>query len=303
MNIVSFRDVSVERDGRFLLKNLNLDISSGVITVVLGSEESGLNTMVNLLAGLERQGVGDISIYGLNIFTDSAEVNRQTGFVLRDSELYEAFSASENIQFYADLYGMEEKETYERMAELMRRLSLWKQRDTDYGRLSSSDKIKLRLVRALIHSPSLLIVDDVLKSLDNESLREVSQLFSYLISEEKMSILIFTDNPDYSFGADEYVIMINGSAAVSGPYAALQQAAHLKSRAVIQTLDGTLNLPAYEVSDTGNGVFEILIEDKREICEIIKSAVLFNNSITGAGVIDRTLSELYSALLERRMLE
>ncbi|TFG03750.1 ABC transporter ATP-binding protein, partial [Candidatus Thorarchaeota archaeon] len=142
--------------------NLSLEVPKGTIFGLLGPNGSGKTTTVRMLCTLLKPSSGTAVVAGHDILTEPVAVRQNSGVLPEEGNhtLYPAMSARENLVYFAKLYGVEASEIDARIEELLKFMELWERRDDPAGELSSGNRQRLALCRALLHRPTVLLLDE-----------------------------------------------------------------------------------------------------------------------------------------------
>ena len=158
--------------------NLNLEIRSGTIFGFLGPNGAGKTTTVKMMAGVLKPTEGQVLINGIDMGRDPAEAKKGIGFVPDRPYLYEKLSGSEFLRFVGGLYGLKSHPRSEdRMAELLDLFDLSHWKDELIESYSHGMRQRLVMCSALLHDPSVLIVDEPMVGLDPMGSKLVKDLF------------------------------------------------------------------------------------------------------------------------------
>jgi ABC-type multidrug transport system ATPase subunit len=156
--------------------SLCLDVRPGEIYGFLGPNGAGKTTTIHVLLGLIRPTSGRVLIHGEVIGAHDFAFKRQIGVVAEEPAEDSKMSGWELVHFFARLYGLEKPEL--RMEELFRSLDLWDVRHGMARDYSRGMRQKLSLIRALIHAPRLLILDEPVSGLDPHGIRQVREIIN-----------------------------------------------------------------------------------------------------------------------------
>ena len=164
---------------------LDLAVQRGEIYGFLGANGAGKTTTMKMLVGLLQPEAGQVWIAGHDMWSGSNERNESTalaakaalGYVADRAMLYERLTGREFLAFLAQLRGMPRCEADERIEQLLALLKLQERAGSACGTYSFGMKRKLALAGALVHSPSVLILDEPLNGLDPLSARHMKDLF------------------------------------------------------------------------------------------------------------------------------
>jgi ABC-2 type transport system ATP-binding protein len=174
---------------------LNLEIKDGEIFGLLGPNGAGKTTTMRMLSCLIKPTGGKAWIDGREVGTgdETVEIRNEIGFLPEFHGLYENLSIYRNLDFYAQLYDVPQGSREQKIEEGLRLVGLWERRDQSVGAMSKGMKQKIAIVRALVHDPKYLFLDEPTASLDPEASKVVRDFIAELRKEGR-TILINTHN-------------------------------------------------------------------------------------------------------------
>lgn len=149
-----------------LLRGLSLSAPPGEILGVVGENGAGKTTLFRLVAGLLEPRSGRLEVAGINVRTERREASRRLGFVPDEPLVYPRLSALENLARFALLWGVPKGQAKSRAEALLREAELWDARDQWAESYSRGMRQRLSLCCALLHSPSVLLLDEPFNGLD-----------------------------------------------------------------------------------------------------------------------------------------
>ena len=150
------------------IRGLDATIGVGESVAIFGDNGAGKSTLLQLLSGLLRPSRGRVGIMGIQPWGRAgARIRSQIGVLSHQSHLYEELSPRENLTFYARLYGAPDPER--RADDMINRFGLGSRRNDPVRTLSRGMTQRVSLMRALIHSPGLLLLDEPDTGLDADS--------------------------------------------------------------------------------------------------------------------------------------
>ncbi|HEY59152.1 MAG TPA: ABC transporter ATP-binding protein [Anaerolineae bacterium] len=155
---------------------INLTIHDGESFGLLGPNGAGKTTVLMMLLGILKPTSGEVLIDGMRIQTDSFTIKRRIGVVAEYQIFYDEMTAWEYLMFFAKLFEVENFET--RANDLLARINLQEWKDVLVGGFSAGMKKKLSFIRALIHSPDYLMLDEPVSGLDPFGIIQVRELLS-----------------------------------------------------------------------------------------------------------------------------
>ena len=156
--------------------DLSLNVRSGELYALLGPNGAGKTTTLRMVAGLLKPDGGRIEVFGADALADPAAAKRLIAWAPDEPMLYDRLTPLEYLEFVAGLWGVEAKAAQAKAEELLRWLGLWDNRGERCEGFSRGMKQKTALAGALIHDPSLLILDEPLTGLDAGVARQVKDL-------------------------------------------------------------------------------------------------------------------------------
>ncbi|MCX7050129.1 MAG: ATP-binding cassette domain-containing protein [Candidatus Sumerlaeota bacterium] len=170
---------------------LTFRVNRGEIFGLVGPDGAGKTTTLRLLSGIMDPSAGAARVAGYDTRQQADEVKNSVAYMSQRFGLYQDLTVSENINFYADLYGVPRKGRQERIDSLLdfSRMRPFKKRLA--GNLSGGMKQKLQLVCALIHTPKALLLDEPTNGVDPVSRREFWRILYHLLKQD-VAILVTT---------------------------------------------------------------------------------------------------------------
>lgn len=190
------------------LRGIDLDVKRGEFLTVVGPNGAGKTTLMRILATLTRPTEGRVVVGGYDLARQPAAARRLMGFVSHQPLLYEELTAEENLRFYARLYGVSEAR-----AEVSAALSwvgLTARRDDLVRTFSRGMKQRLAIVRALLHDPPLLLLDEPYAGLDQEAVVVLRKMLAVLRCRER-TVVVTTHNLERGVAlADRVAMLIEG---------------------------------------------------------------------------------------------
>ncbi len=204
------------------VRGIDLDIAPGEIYGLIGPDGAGKTTTIRMLAGVMKPTAGIARVSGFDTTREAEQLRSQVGYMAQRFSLYGDLSVRENIEFYADIFGVRGAEREPRIQRLLRfaRLEEFQQRDA--GVLSGGMKKKLGLACALIHSPRILFLDEPTNGVDPISRREFWDILSDL-HIQGVTIFISTAYMDEAERCSRVGLMYQGEIIRQGSPAELRQ--------------------------------------------------------------------------------
>lgn len=180
------------KDGKVkALNGVDLTIYKGEIFGLLGPNGAGKSTLINVLTTLANKTSGEIVINGLDFAKFPSEAKTYLGVVPQEFNFNWFEKVEDIVVQQAGFYGMPAIEAKERAEILLKRLGLWDKKDTVSMKLSGGMKRRLMIVRALIHKPEILILDEPSAGVDVDLRREMWE-FVRELNQEGVTIILTT---------------------------------------------------------------------------------------------------------------
>jgi ABC-2 type transport system ATP-binding protein len=173
------------------VEDLSLCVNRGEIYGLVGPDGAGKTTTLRMLAGLLDPTGGRARVAGCDLPEQGAEVKTHLAYMSQRFGLYPDLTVDENINFYADLYGMSRQARSARLDELLDFSNMRPFRKRQAGKLSGGMKQKLQLICALIHTPEVLLLDEPTNGVDPVSRRDFWRIL-YRMLKGGVAILVTT---------------------------------------------------------------------------------------------------------------
>lgn len=174
------------------VSDLNFRIAKGEIFGLLGPNGSGKTTTLNMISGLSDPTSGEVKVYGLNPRKQSASVRRLLGVVPQETALYEELTAERNLAFHAELFGYRGRMKLEKVQTMLELAQLQDRAKSRVKTFSGGMKRRLSIVRALLHDPWLVYLDEPTLGVDVQS-RNVIWDYILQMKHEGKSVLLTTN--------------------------------------------------------------------------------------------------------------
>jgi len=191
-----------------VLRDVNLELPRGEVTVLLGTNGAGKSTLLRILAMLTQIDSGTVSIFGADIATSGPAVRALTGSVLHSPMLYADMSVRENLIFFADMYRLQN--VYDLVAQTTVRVGIEPRIDDRVRTLSHGFQKRVALARALMHDPQLLLLDEPESGLDSQSVDRVDRILDEYRSSGR-TVVMTTHIVEHALElADRAVVLFDG---------------------------------------------------------------------------------------------
>ena len=191
-NIIEVKKLNKIYDKTIAVKDLSFVINKGKIIGLLGPNGCGKTTTIAMILGLLKPTSGEVIIKGKNIEKERINLLEKMNFISPYVELPKKLTVEENLKVYAGLYGV--KNANEKIYELVNELRLNEFLKKKTGELSSGQKNRISLAKALINDPEILMLDEPTASLDPETGDFVRSFIEHYSSKTNVTILLASHN-------------------------------------------------------------------------------------------------------------
>ena len=207
-----------------VLRGISLDAHAGEIFGLLGPNGAGKTTTLRVICTLLAPDAGSVEVLGFDTQTAPDEVRRRVGVVTAEIGVYPRLSARENIAYFAELSGVPHREIARMVDAVIARLDMASFADQRAESLSSGQKQKVAIARAIVHDPPVLMFDEPTSNLDVLASREIREFM--IESKTRGKCVIFSTHVlhDAERLCDRVTIIHEGRVVASGPTAEVRGA-------------------------------------------------------------------------------
>jgi ABC-2 type transport system ATP-binding protein len=302
---IDARNLSLSFGSIQAINDLSLSIHSGTVFGFLGANGAGKTTTIHMLLGLLEPATGQASVLGFDVRTQAEHIRSCTGALLESHGLYERMNAEENLEFYGRIAHMPRTERAARIKELLIHMDLWERRHEQVGKWSRGMKQKLALVRALMHRPRLVFLDEPTAGLDPSSAVMLNKDLVSLARQEGMTVFLNTHNlADAEKYCDQVGIIRKGRLlAVGNPNELRNKISGMQVDIIGHGFDDHLltllrqQPKIAEVQQQTNGL-QIRLDGEREVAPLIRLIVQAGGNIEEVRRNRGSLEDAFITLME-----
>jgi len=175
------------------VSDVTLTVAGGEVVVLLGPNGAGKTTTVRMLSAILQPTRGRALVAGYDVAREPVRVREHVGLLTEFPGLYERMSVLDYLAFFGGLHGLSSSSCRSRGEELLRRFGLWESRRLRLGEFSKGMRQKVALVRALLHEPPVLLLDEPTSAMDPSSARMVRDCIRELRAGGR-TLLVCTHN-------------------------------------------------------------------------------------------------------------
>jgi len=219
---IEIKNLSKQYNSISAVKNINFNINKGSIVGLLGPNGCGKTTTIGMILGLIKPTVGEVFINNQNIENENSrtKILEKVNFISPYVELPKKLTVEENLKVYGRMYGVNNLK--EKILELMEQLNLIDFRKRKTGELSSGQKNRISLAKALINDPEILLLDEPTASLDPDVGDYIRGYIENFASKKGATILLASHNMnEVERLCNEVLMMKNGEIIDKGTCSSL----------------------------------------------------------------------------------
>jgi ABC-2 type transport system ATP-binding protein len=193
------------------VRGVSFQVEAGEMFAFLGPNGAGKTTTISMLCTLVRPTSGRAWVGGYDVVAAPAEVRRRIGLVFQETTLDDYLTATENLRFHAELYGMPRSQEPERIRRVLEMVELWERRESAVATFSGGMKRRLEIARGLLHSPRVLFLDEPTLGLDPQTRAHIWTYIKELRRREGITIFLTSHYMDEAEHCDRIAIIDNGT--------------------------------------------------------------------------------------------
>lgn len=291
-------------DNFLAVENITLTVDPGTVVAVLGPNGAGKTTTVRMLTSILTPTSGWAKVAGYDVATQPEKVRASVGVLTEQHGLYERMRGLDYLDFFARIYHIPPNIRRERSRALMERFGLGAAMNRRVGEYSKGMKQKLALVRAMLHDPPVLLLDEPTSAMDPQSAKQVRDAILELRRDQRTVILTTHNLPEASQLADRIAIIRQGRIIAQGTFnelAAQVVGPPLMRLELANHLNGLAeNLrEIVEVHETGDNWLEFLApQPSLNNPQVIRRALDCGAEVVTLSQNSRSLEDVYLKIVE-----
>lgn len=201
------------------LRGVDLELHAGEMVALLGPNGAGKSTLLQLLTGLFSPDQGQIQVLGHNMRTHASKALAGLGVVFQQTALDLDLSVMANLLFHTDLHGLSRTVARQRIADGLRQMGMTEQAQAVVRSLSGGTRRKVELVRALLHQPRVILMDEATVGLDPASRQQLLSAVHDLALGQNVAVLWATHLVEEIKVADRLILLNGGQVRFAGSVA------------------------------------------------------------------------------------
>ncbi len=198
------------------LDRLSFQIYAGECTILLGPNGAGKTTLFSLITRLYDSHDGHIALCGFDLQQQTCKALAKLGIVFQQTTLDMDMSVMDNLYYHAALHGIGRKQAGQRIEQELQRLNMWERRQEKVRQLNGGHKRRVEIARALLHQPSLLLLDEPTVGLDVPSRQAIVDYVHQLARETGLAVLWASHLIDEIYPGDHLLVLHKGQIKANG---------------------------------------------------------------------------------------
>ena len=279
--------------------HVSLKVAPGTVLAMLGPNGAGKTTTVRMLTSILQPSSGTATVAGFDVITQPEKVRGSVGVLTEQHGLYERMKALEYLDFFGRVYRLAPQERERRALSLMDRFGLSEALDKRLGEYSKGMKQKLALVRAMLHNPPVLLLDEPTSAMDPQSAKQVRDAIIELRRDERTFLITTHNLSEAQLLADRVAIIRRGRIIADGTVAEL--ARNFVGEPLMELrVNGQLNGVVQELSDMirveSNGIdwLRYYVADPRVTNpQLLRCVAGLGVDVVTLAPISQTLEDIY----------
>ena len=223
MNAITVKNLSKNYDKTTAVNHISFSVKEGEFFAFLGENGAGKSTTINILCTIFEKTEGEVKVFSHELGEEDDKIREKIGIVFQNSVLDGVLTVKENLLTRASYYGIHKEEILERLHPLMQAFELESIWNRKYEQLSGGQRRRVDIIRALLHNPKILFLDEPTTGLDPMSRKLVWEYIDYLRKEKQMTIFLTTHYMEEVRDADRVVILDKGRIVAEDTPAALKR--------------------------------------------------------------------------------
>jgi ABC-2 type transport system ATP-binding protein len=272
-SVIKLDAVSKHFGDQMVLSNVSMSVKEGDIVGLLGPNGSGKTTMIRLMNGVINPTDGKLSILGMDPGIEGDTVRKATGILTENAGLYHEMSGLDNLIFFSKLYGnFDLKQIHHYLEEF----ELAEHMDKKVGAYSTGMKRRLGIIKAILHKPRLLFLDEPTNGLDPEGIKLVLKFLKDLNVREGTTIFLCSHIlHQLEHVCKEYFFLNDGKITDSGTINELQKkyVSQIELKVITNLLPTEPKWGGYPVSKKDKNTLQFLLPSSEHITPLLQKII------------------------------
>lgn len=234
MEVIKVKNLKKMYKEHLAVNDISFEVNEGELFAFLGENGAGKSTTINILCTILQMTEGEVEICGHKLGSEDDAIREKIGIVFQNSVLDPKLTVKENLYLRGSYYGLSKKEIADRLESFSKHFEMDDIWNRKYEKLSGGQRRRVDIMRALIHKPEILFLDEPTTGLDPKSRKLVWDYINHLRKDKGMTIFLTTHYMEETRDADRVVILDKGQIISQGTPAELKSK-HTSSKLVWYT--------------------------------------------------------------------
>lgn len=278
---------------------LSIRVEPGEVLALLGPNGAGKTTAIRMIASILQPTSGRVVILGYDSIDQAVEIRRSIGLLTEHHGLYTRMRVDDYLEFFGRIYALPSDVIQERIESLLERYDLLAARDLRLGHYSKGMRQKLALVRAMLHDPPILLLDEPTSAMDPSSAHMVRESIRGLRSTRRTIIVCTHNLHEAELLADRIAIIRRGKIIAEGTPEHLKRSllgSPVMELRVANALDGVVDILPADLQPIANGENWLRYQTDRpeqDNPRILRAMMQAGVSVVTLAEIERSLEDVY----------
>ena len=301
--VLTVENVSKTQNDKVILRQISFQVKSGEIFGIVGPENSGKSTLINTICGAILPTTGHIEICGKNIVDEFESAIEYVGGALENSNVYTNMSGIQNLRYYAGFYDNIGKKN-ERIESLAKFLEIEDCLHDLVKHYSDDKKQKIVIAQALLHFPSVLILDEPTKNLEEQNIEGMRNFLKKVIKKYNIAVVVASKNlSEMQILCDKIAVMDKGeildvmtSEDIKNGIKAGQKVAF---KVNYPNFGAKILREKFKLNPYAVGTEILLKIPEKDIQKVSGYLTKYNVAIFGTRVIEKTFEDIYTSIIRK----
>lgn len=297
--MIEVNELTKDFDDFRAVDHISLNVPVGSVLALLGPNGAGKTTSVRMMTSILAPTAGEARIAGYDVVQQPEQVRAHVGVLTEQHGLYERMKALEYLDFFGRIYHLPAEQRRQRALALMERFGLAFALDRRMGEYSKGMKQKLALVRAMLHDPPVLLLDEPTSAMDPQSARQVRDAIIELQHDERTFLITTHNLTEAQMLADNIAIIRHGRIIANGTFEELARKfsgdplMEMRINGYVNGLTQDIG-DLVEVQDSGDDWLRYRVADPRQTNPaLLRHVAGLGVEVVTLAPISQTLEEVY----------
>ncbi|MGB4930716.1 MAG: ABC transporter ATP-binding protein [Chitinophagales bacterium] len=302
--MLSVNSISKSFDNFKAVDAINLSLTPGMFYGLLGPNGAGKTTTIHMISAIMPPDSGNITVAGIDVYSNTQQVKKHMGVVSQEIALYDELSALDNLLFWGSLYGIKGADAKKQASHLLDWVGLSDRKNQAVKTYSGGMKRRVNIACALMHNPSLIIMDEPTVGIDPQSRNKIYELLAELHQNGKTILYTTHYMEEAEKMCDKIGVIDKGKIITEGSLNELKSNHPLEDTVVITytgTSEGVINGYTTNHDPALNAITIQLKDAKLHLSDIINKCNTANISIHNIDVRSTGLEAIFLHLTGRQL--